>query len=162
MRAIFLAVLALACLAVPAQAQPLATSATNEALNSDAGSLTSSGPLSIAVAAEHYAAAEASRAAARRRRGDPLWNGALIGGAIGAVFGLIGGTKCSNDFSCSGSTAGFVALGAATGAGIGIAVDAMLARQTGIGTTSDSRDARLRLGAVLSRSRSALVAHVRR
>jgi small nuclear ribonucleoprotein (snRNP)-like protein len=63
-----------------------------------------------------------------RRRGDRLWNGALIGAGAGAAAGaLIGGSRPG----CSGSDAGFCAgvgayLGIPLGAVIGLSVDAML------------------------------------
>jgi hypothetical protein len=59
---------------------------------------------------------------------DSVWNGLVIGAAIGAAIGLVGADRCGNDFGCSGETWQFLALGAAAGAGVGLGVDALLAR----------------------------------
>jgi hypothetical protein len=63
-----------------------------------------------------------------RRRGDRLWNGALIGAGAGAAGGaLIGGSRPG----CSGSDASFCTglgalIGIPLGAVVGLSVDAMM------------------------------------
>ena len=116
--------------------------------------------LSMLVASERLVAREASATAARRRRGDPLWNGALIGFGAGAVVGLIGANACNNDFGCTSSTGTFVALWGGIGAGIGLAVDALLSSQHGVfpprGRVGD--DARVRVSPSVGQRRAAVTA----
>ena len=61
---------------------------------------------------------------------DSLWEGALLGGAVGAGYGAIGAllSDCPRGAgrSCAGDRAALVALSTALGAGIGLAVDAII------------------------------------
>ena len=63
------------------------------------------------------------------REHDPLWGGALLGGAVGAGYGAIGAllTDCPRGAarSCAGDRAALIALSTALGAGIGVAIDAI-------------------------------------
>ena len=69
---------------------------------------------------------------------DSLANGTLIGAAIGAAAaGVVGGIICKvfqepSDPSCVGDTFRIAAVGAAIGAGAGVAIDAALTRQGGV------------------------------
>lgn len=70
--------------------------------------------------------AGAPRASGER---DPLWEGALLGGVVGAGYGVVGAllSDCPRaaDRSCAGDRAALVALSTALGASIGLAVDAI-------------------------------------
>ena len=69
---------------------------------------------------------------------DSLANGTLIGAAIGAAaLGVFGGLLCKASQeptgpSCVGDTFRIAAIGAAIGAGAGVAIDAALTRQGGV------------------------------
>ncbi|WP_396626367.1 hypothetical protein [Luteitalea sp.] len=60
---------------------------------------------------------------------DALWEGALLGGAVGAGYGLVGAllSDCprGSDRGCATDRAALVALSTALGAGIGVAIDAI-------------------------------------
>ncbi len=66
---------------------------------------------------------------ARAADRDPLWEGALLGGAVGAGYGVVGAllSECPRRTarSCAGDRAALVALSTAFGAGVGIAIDAL-------------------------------------
>jgi hypothetical protein len=85
------------------------------------------GRIRAAAASAVAADVQQTRQAPGPRR-DSLRNGLLIGAAIGAVIGAIGADRCGNDFGCTGDTWQFLALGAAVGAGVGLGVDALFAR----------------------------------
>jgi hypothetical protein len=55
--------------------------------------------------------------------GDSLKNGAIIGAAVGVLWGFLatGGLQCSD---CPGAVAGSMMLGSGAGVGIGIGIDA--------------------------------------
>ena len=85
--------------------------------------------------------AEVGRPAPLFQPGEPrdsLANGTLIGAAIGAAAaGVLGGLLCKafqepSDPSCVGDSFRIAAVGAAIGAGAGVAIDAALTRQGGV------------------------------
>ena len=62
----------------------------------------------------------------KQKRGDSIWNGAVIGAASGAGFGLVswigsGGCDCT-----AGEIASYVGVSSALGAGIGMSIDALI------------------------------------
>jgi hypothetical protein len=69
---------------------------------------------------------------------DSLTNGIIIGAVIGAAgLGTFGGVLCKalqgpGEPSCLGDTLRIAAVGAAIGAGAGLALDAALSRQAGL------------------------------
>jgi hypothetical protein len=73
------------------------------------------------------------------RRRDSLKNGAIIGAIVGAAaLGTFGGFLCNalqepGTPSCLGDTLRIAAVGAAIGLGAGLAIDAALMRQPGVG-----------------------------
>lgn len=79
-----------------------------------------------------------TQAAGRRSSRDTLKNGAILGAIIGAAgFGALGAFTChlhqeDGGASCLPDTLRVAAIGAAIGAGAGVAVDAALTRQGGI------------------------------
>lgn len=115
---------------------------------------------SVMASARRFASEEASAATARRRKGDPLWNGPLIGLAIGVGVGLIGAAGCHQYSSCGDSTGEFVALYGSIGAGVGLALDALLTRNHGWvpGKASPSRDGSIHFSAGLGGSRTGVSA----
>lgn len=86
------------------------------------------------MAARSAGACDASPAGARDGaetivERDAVWEGALLGGAVGAGYGAIGAllSECPRGAgrSCAGDRAALVALSTALGAGIGLAIDAI-------------------------------------
>ena len=73
-------------------------------------------------AARSYAAADVLQL--RQRRPDPLWNGALIGFAVGGGLGL-GLGDFSGSWSWGDAAVGALMIGG-IGAGIGVGIDAMI------------------------------------
>jgi len=57
---------------------------------------------------------------------DSLWQGPVIGGAIGAAISIPGAKAWSNEGGTSGEIAGLVALSAGIGAGLGLLGDASI------------------------------------
>lgn len=115
---------------------------------------------SVMASAVRLASEEANAATTRRRKGDPLWNGPLIGLAVGVGVGLIGAAGCHQYSSCGDSTGEFVALYGAIGAGAGLALDALLTRGHGWvpGKASTSGDGSMHVSPVLGRSRTGVSA----
>jgi hypothetical protein len=108
--------------------------------------------------ARSYAAADVRQM--RQRRPDPLWNGALIGFAVGGGLGL-GLGNFSGSWSWGDAAVGALMIGA-IGMGIGVGVDALIPgkrlvvyRAPG---SSGSLPARLSIAPVVTpRARGALV-----
>ncbi len=81
---------------------------------------------------------ESSARAARQRSRDSLKNGIVIGALAGAAaLGTFGAVLCNalqepGGPSCLGDTLRIAALGAAIGAGAGLAIDAAFTRQAGV------------------------------
>jgi hypothetical protein len=73
-------------------------------------------------AARSYAAADVLQL--RQRRPDPLWNGALIGFAVGGGLGL-GLGNFSGSWSWGDAAVGALMIGA-IGTGVGVGIDAMI------------------------------------
>ena len=79
-----------------------------------------------------------ARPAQRASSRDTLKNGAIIGAVAGAVgLGAVGALIChlyqeESDPSCLPDTLRVAAIGAAIGTGVGVAVDAALARNAGV------------------------------
>jgi hypothetical protein len=80
----------------------------------------------------------ATAQASRGRSGDSLANGALVGALVGAIaLGGFAAVVCKaqqepNGPSCADDSLRIAAIGAAIGAGAGLAVDASLNRQSGV------------------------------
>jgi hypothetical protein len=69
-----------------------------------------------------FSAPEVTRV--QQRRGDPLWNGLLIGAAAGSGYGIYWYFRDPNE--CGGTVCGQdLAMGAGVGAAIGLAIDAV-------------------------------------
>jgi hypothetical protein len=85
--------------------------------------------LVLMVGAERRAFQESDVRTVLQRRQDSVLNGALWGAAAGGILGALGASSCANDFGCSGSTGEFLALGCGVGAGVGIAIDALIRGQ---------------------------------
>jgi hypothetical protein len=65
-----------------------------------------------------------------RRRGDSVWNGALIGSAAGGAFGLLGYAHPCSGRSCYREE--FLGAFATLGLGVGLAIDALRVGSTSV------------------------------
>ncbi len=135
-RAIVASLLVAACLAaLPRHAAARgAAPASNER---QVSALSSGSPLRFELDRLRLTAGELTATAEPAQpgpRGDSLTNGVLIGAAVGAIaLGGFGAILCNalqepGDPSCLGDTFRIAAVGAAIGAGAGLAVDAVLDR----------------------------------
>ena len=61
----------------------------------------------------------------RKRIGDPLWNGALIGLGAGFGAGLLSMARCDAGLVCGAAAGPVVLVESAVGAGVGIGIDAL-------------------------------------
>ena len=130
--------LALLGFASVAAAQTPTTVALHETDRSEAAAPVRLSEIKLNV---RLSSAELRRAAPLFQPGEPrdsLANGTLIGAAIGAAAaGVVGGVICKlfqepSDPSCVGDAFRVAAVGAAIGAGAGVAIDAALTRQGGV------------------------------
>ena len=96
------------------------------------------------------------------QRRDTLWNGVVIGAGLGAIAGALGGVTAIDCSECAGFNVPltFGVLGAAAGAGIGAAVDA-LRHARAPATTANGRRTRVTVAPLIAKQGRALVASVR-
>jgi hypothetical protein len=117
-------------------------------------------PLSVQEARPIRAAAESLAGSLMvPQRRDNLWNGVVIGAGLGAIAGALGGVMATDCSECAGFNVPltFGVLGAAAGAGIGAAVDALHhQRRAAMG-----RRTRVRVAPLIGKHGRALVASVR-
>lgn len=97
----------------------------------------------------------------QQRRQDSLLNGTLIGAAIGAGLGIMGGVSCENDFGCGGSVGEFLALWGSIGAGVGAGVDALIVKPRTIYQTRPDTRTSLKIAPMLGNQRQGLLASLR-
>jgi hypothetical protein len=111
-----------------AQSAPPATSSIRAAARTAASRAALSRSISLSQ----------SQPARRAQSNDTLVNGAVIGALVGAAaLGGIAGAICAAEHepgtrSCWGDTFRIAAIGAAIGAGTGVAIDAAATRQRGV------------------------------
>ena len=109
------------------------------------------------------AAAEFSPGSLRvSQRRDTLWNGVAIGAGLGALAGALGGATAIECSECAGFNVPltFGGLGAAAGAGIGAALDALRHAPAATRATTDRRP-RVAVAPLVGRNGRALIASLR-
>lgn len=120
-------------------------------------------PLSVQEARPIRAAAESFNGSVMvSQRRDTLWNGVVIGAGLGAIAGALGGATAIDCSECAGFNVPltFGVLGAAAGAGIGAAVDALRHARPGPPATTNRRR-RVTVAPVIGKHGRALLASVR-
>ncbi len=120
--------------------------------NETSGRITSLSPAALALAARGamHDFRETDVTTIRQRRQDPLSNGALWGLVSGAGVALIPIALCGDD--CDIVVAAIIPVYAGLGAGIGVGVDALIARQQVIFERAGAA-ARLRMAPLVGRGR---------
>lgn len=118
--------------------------------------------LSLTLDAEktHLELRENSVQAIRKRRHDPWWNGALIGGGIGAAAGWVAarGSCGSSDPECAAiARAAFVLPGLGIGAVAGALIDSSVRKyDTVFASSASSSRARFRLSPLVAHDKKGL------
>ena len=110
--------------------------------------------LEMAVAGSLLTLDEQDVVTVRHRGQDPLGNGAKTGFGIGFGFGLWGGLAFASDYGAGVNVVVSLALGyGAFGAGIGVAVDALIPTTRVLFSRPRSQSARLRVLPLVGRGR---------
>jgi hypothetical protein len=104
-------------------------------------------------------AAAEQRAPRPRRRKDSLWNGAILGAALGTIAGIAASYALVECTDCAGFNVPltFAVAGGGIGAGLGAGIDALHDRQAAV----PARTGRLAVSPLVARSKRALLAVVR-
>jgi hypothetical protein len=102
----------------------------------------------------------ASAQTSSSRAHDPLWNGVVLGGSLGALLGAFVGIAAVDCQPCAGYnvTATFAAIGAGAGIGLGAGIDAMRGTITSGAFVKRSR---VQIAPIVTKDTRAVVGRVR-